>query len=128
MLDRWGQNSTTKPASQNKLSSRVRGRQCEEVVCLRLQRAGWLIEARNLKTVFGEIDILALGPNQRLVIFEVKSVTSAAFSPYRLSSRQKGRLARALQWVSEERKCEVSLSLVLVKSPSEMRVLGWDEL
>ena len=48
------------------------GRRAETLVAARLQRAGWRIVARNFRTRYGEIDVIALD-GATLVFVEVKA-------------------------------------------------------
>jgi putative endonuclease len=46
----------------------------EDLVCHNLKSRGWTILARNVRSQFGEIDIITKHPNQTLVFVEVKTL------------------------------------------------------
>jgi putative endonuclease len=76
------------------------GQLAEEYVACHLLSCGWQILARNLRTPYAEIDILALPPplGSFLVVVEVKARHSLSFAQGEesLGRVQRRRLARAL--------------------------------
>ncbi len=79
------------------------GRRAEAYVADLLEFRGWRLLARNLRTPYGEIDILALDPGDELVVVEVKARHPLSWSQEEetLRPHQRRRLARALQWIEE---------------------------
>ncbi|MEC9476820.1 MAG: YraN family protein [Planctomycetota bacterium] len=88
------------------------GRWAEWYVAWWLRFRGWRIEARNLKTPGGEIDLLAReGPI--LVIVEVKYRSRKRNWP--LGRPQAARLRRAAQWLSIYRRAEAGIRIDLIE-------------
>jgi putative endonuclease len=73
-----------------------RGRSAEEAAGLALERDGWTILARRLRTQAGEIDIVA-EKDGLLAIVEVKARPSLADAAASLSVRQQARLVGAAE-------------------------------
>ena len=73
---------------------------------------GWRIEARNLKTPLGEIDLLAW-QGEVLVIVEVKYRTTKSRWP--LDLRQSQRLRRAALWIAANRQLIGGVRIDLVE-------------
>ena len=84
------------------------GRQAEELVARRFARGGWEILARNARTRYGELDIVALD-GRTLVFVEVKAGRAgAAFGPERpilsVDTRKQRRVRKlATAWMAEAR-------------------------
>ena len=84
------------------------GRQAETLVAQRLGSAGWRIVARNARTRYGELDIVALD-GRVLVFVEVKAGREGSlFGPERpvhsVDARKQQRLRRlATAWMAERR-------------------------
>ncbi|KAA3607769.1 MAG: hypothetical protein DWQ01_11815 [Planctomycetota bacterium] len=81
-----------------------------------LEARGWKLLQRNLRTPYGEIDILAISRRpSRLVAVEVKARSSFAWLPAEESLRpgQLRRLREALQWIAQEKKWNGALSVDL---------------
>jgi putative endonuclease len=82
------------------------GREAEDLVVTRLANAGWKIVERNVRTRYGELDIVALD-NRTLVFAEVKAGRAgSAFGPERpvlsIDFRKQRRIRRlATAWMSE---------------------------
>lgn len=86
----------------NDAAARV-GKNGEQVVCDYLQTNGYRILERNWRIKDGEIDLVALSPEQVIVFVEVKTRTSTSFgTPVEAISRQKlYRMQRlALAWLA----------------------------
>jgi putative endonuclease len=73
-----------------------RGRTAEDAAQLALERDGWRILARRLRTSAGEIDMVA-EKDGLLAIVEVKARTSLADAAASLSDRQQARLIAAAE-------------------------------
>jgi Holliday junction resolvase-like predicted endonuclease len=91
--------SKGKPAS---LTSFAKGLQLEHQALGYLQKN---FQARLLRhryqSPFGEVDLLLRLPTGELLMIEVKSLSNDDHIAGRLSGRQKQRLRRAFQWLSE---------------------------
>jgi putative endonuclease len=75
-----------------------RGRSAEDAAGLALEREGWIILARRLRTPAGEIDLVA-EKDGLLAIVEVKARPSLADAAESLSGRQRARLVLATEIV-----------------------------
>jgi putative endonuclease len=73
-----------------------RGRTAEEAAQLALERDGWSILARRLRTSAGEIDLVA-EKDGLLAIVEVKARPRLADAAFSLSDRQQARLVSATE-------------------------------
>lgn len=84
------------------------GRLAEDLVARRLAARGWDILARNARTRFGELDIVALD-GEALVFLEVKAGRASSFrGPERpvlaVGARKQRRIRRlATAWIAENR-------------------------
>ena len=84
------------------------GQRAEELVAKRLAKAGWEIVERNVRTRYGELDIVARD-GRALVFLEVKAGREgAAFGPERpvlaVDARKQRRVRRlATAWMAERR-------------------------
>ncbi len=80
------------------------GRTGEAFAAWLLEGMGYRLVARNVRTRYGEIDLIALAPDGTLCIVEVRTTTTGegtAFSS--LSPRKRSRLARqALVYLAEQ--------------------------
>lgn len=74
------------------------GRQAEQEVARLLEQRGFVILAMRLKTLCGELDVVAATADC-LVFVEVKARTSVAAAGYGVSARQQQRLWRAAELV-----------------------------
>ncbi|HEX5929953.1 MAG TPA: YraN family protein [Solirubrobacterales bacterium] len=90
------------------VARRRTGERAEELVARRLAAAGWEIVARNARTRYGELDIVARD-GRALVFVEVKGgLAGAAFGPERpvlaVDARKQRRVRRlATAWIAERR-------------------------
>jgi putative endonuclease len=105
---RWGEFSTG-PAWAGMTAARQRlGHAAEELAARRLADSGWEIVARNARTRFGELDLIARD-DQALVFVEVKAGRQgAAFGPPRpvlaVDRRKQLRIRRlAGAWLASHR-------------------------
>jgi putative endonuclease len=73
-----------------------RGRSAEEAARSALEREGWIILARRLRTGAGEIDMVA-EKDGLLAVIEVKARSSLADAAAALSIRQQARLVAATE-------------------------------
>jgi putative endonuclease len=84
------------------------GREAEDLVAARLTNAGWEIVGRNVRTRYGELDILALD-GRTLVFVEVKAGRAGSlYGPERpvlaIGPQKQRRIRRlATAWMSERR-------------------------
>ena len=84
------------------VSSRELGRLGEDYACQWLRQRNWRILARNWRSRFGELDIIALDPEATLVFVEVKTRRTGRFgSPEQaVGPRKQTHLRRAaVQWL-----------------------------
>jgi putative endonuclease len=113
------------------VSNRQIGQLAENHVAADLERRGWIILARNLRTPYAEVDLLAQDPRGILVIVEVKARHPLAFltGENHLTHRQLRRLEAALLWLADRRPaaCGLRLDLAVVQQ-ARGEVLGWELL
>ena len=86
----------------NGINSRELGRLGEDYACQWLRQRNWRILARNWRSRFGELDIIALDPEATLVFVEVKTRRTGRFgSPEQaVGPRKQTHLRRAaVQWL-----------------------------
>lgn len=82
----------------------AKGRSTESFVATILQQQGWVIIARNVHYVGGELDLIAKDPSGALVFLEVKSSwTKQAGRPFAQLHRRKQCLLwrAALSWIAQ---------------------------
>ena len=107
------------------------GALAESYVAEQLLAAGWSVLARNLRTAWAEIDLLAVSPARVLVAVEVKSrhPLSWAQGEEALRPLQRRRLARALTGVAALRcwRGALRVDLAAVEEVAG-HVLGWELL
>jgi len=72
------------------------GIDAEATACTALEREGWTILGRRLRTEAGEVDAVA-EKDGLLAVIEVKARASLAEAAWALSARQRGRLVRAAE-------------------------------
>ena len=91
----------TKPARMGRRARRL-GRRGERVARRALRSAGYRILGRNLRTPFGEVDLLAL-EGDALVVVEVKTTARPGALPHAQGIRavQRRRLRRASTWLAQ---------------------------
>lgn len=77
------------------------GVEAEAAACAALERDGWAVLARRLRTAAGEIDVIAEKAGL-LAIVEVKSRPTLAAAAAALSARQRARLMAAAEIVMAE--------------------------
>ncbi len=82
--------------SQRGRASDLRGRSAEDAAGTALERDGWHILARRLRTAAGELDIVA-EKDGLLAVIEVKARPKLADAAAALSARQQSRLVAATE-------------------------------
>lgn len=90
-----------------------------------------MLLARNLRTPYAEVDLLAADPRGVLVLVEVKARHPLSFldGEDHLSPRQRSRLESALVWLSRNRSAPAGLRLDLaVVQQANGQILGWELL
>lgn len=97
------------------VSRRSTGLVAEEYVAAALAARGWMVLARNLRTPYAEVDLLAQDPRGALVIVEVKSRHPLSFlaGEDHLNFRQRRRLESALLWLAGRHPAPAGLRLDL---------------
>jgi putative endonuclease len=90
-----GAGSISDRSSRGRTADRL-GRTAEDAAGLALERDGWSILARRLRTVAGEIDIVAQ-KDGLLAIVEVKARPRLADAAASLSDRQRARMISAAE-------------------------------
>jgi putative endonuclease len=83
-------------------TSHARGLDAEAVACAALERDGWAVLARRLRTPAGEVDIVA-DRDGLLAIIEVKARPKLADAAAALTPRQRSRLLAAADIILAER-------------------------
>lgn len=86
----------------NGINSRELGRLGEDYACQWLRQRNWRILARNWRSRFGELDIIALDPEATLVFVEVKTRRTGRFGfpEQAVGPRKQTHLRRAaVQWL-----------------------------
>ncbi|MBL7008361.1 MAG: YraN family protein [Planctomycetes bacterium] len=81
------------------------GPRAESFVADQLRAGGWRLLARNQRTPYGEVDILAVDPQGELVVVEVKARHPLSWmrDEDALRPAQRRRLGRALEWLAGRR-------------------------
>jgi len=126
-LIRWFTGASVPISKHSRLSHQI-GARGERVAVKHLKRQGYRILGRNLKTRFGEVDILAQAPDERtIVVVEVKASahnlqnkpTQRAFLPemHVNSTKQKKLIRLASQLIKRYR---------LTQRPIRFDVIGVD--
>ena len=77
------------------------GRAAERLVAARLTLEGWLVIGERVRTVAGEIDLIATREGM-LLLAEVKSRLNHEQASYALAPRQRRRLIAAATWIIAE--------------------------
>ena len=101
-----------------------------------LEERGWQVVARNLRTRWAELDLLAIDPGGVLVAVEVKArhPLSWARGEEALRPRQRRRLARGLEGVASRRRWSGALRVDLAEvdllggRPADWRLIRGVEL
>lgn len=113
------------------MSRRSLGLAAEEHVAAALAGRGWELLARNLRTPYAEVDLLARDPRGALVLVEVKARHPLAFlaGEDHLAPRQRRRLEAALQWLAGRLPAAGGLRLDLaVVQQARGQILGFELL
>jgi len=77
-------------------TKRTRDRRGEDAAARHLKRLGWRILGRNLRTRFGEVDLVAQDRDGGLVFVEVKTGTAGQSPPEQRVNRDKRRRLESL--------------------------------
>jgi Holliday junction resolvase-like predicted endonuclease len=93
--------------------SHVRGEEAEQKVLEELQRRGYRLVHRRLRTPVAEIDLVMASLAEYLLV-EVKTLSNRGFLENRLSRGQKERLKRARAMLQERWRADVRLVLAVV--------------
>ena len=81
----------------------------ENAACAYLSKKGYLIENRNFRLNFGEIDIIAMDRDGCRVFVEVKTRKNQGYLPASAAvgkEKQRRILATAQQWITEQESCD----------------------
>ena len=101
-----------------------RGLAAEQTACAALERDGWTVLARRLRTSAGEIDVVA-ERDGLLAIVEVKARASLAEAAASLGPRQRHRLAAAAEQLLAEHPgwgcAGVRFDVILVDAAGQVR-------
>ncbi|WP_415063723.1 YraN family protein [Bdellovibrio sp.] len=101
--------STASPSPASKSSSanskdiywaHQRGLDSEKHVQKFYEEKGYKLLEQRLKTPFAEIDLIFKTPEGHALMVEVKTTNLSEFQNYRISRKQKARLLRALQFLT----------------------------
>ncbi len=113
------------------VSRRSIGLTAEDRVAADLARRGWILLARNLRTPYAEVDLLAADPRGVMVLVEVKARHPLSFlsGEDHLGPRQRRRLEGALLWLAGQRAAPQGwrLDLAIVQQ-SGGQIFGWELL
>ena len=120
-----GQTNRDMPGTKSKVGvAYQRGVDAEAAACCALERDGWTVLARRLRTEAGEIDIVAAKADV-LAIVEVKARKTLADAAFALGSRQTARLLAAAEIVIAEHpdwiRDGIRFDLILVDAPGNVR-------
>ena len=104
-----------------------RGLAAEQAACAALERDGWTVLARRLRTPAAEIDLVA-ERDGLLAIVEVKARASLAEAAASLGARQRHRLAAAAEQLLAEHpgwgRAGVRFDVVVVDAAGRVRRIG----
>ena len=104
-----------------------RGLAAEQAACLALERDGWTVLARRLRTPAAEIDLVA-ERDGLLAIVEVKARASLAEAAASLGARQRLRLVAAAEQVLAEHpgwgQAGVRFDVIVVDAAGQVRRIG----
>ena len=110
----------TAKVSEECASSYSLGLDAEELVAQHYQKLGYQLKRRRWRTPFAEVDLLFRRANtKQLILVEVKRCSSIDFRHLVLSKRQRGRLAKAVLWLSEQG-WRVEVHLVMVSAQHQI--------
>lgn len=79
--------------------------------------------AERVKTPFAEVDLLFKTPLGNLLMVEVKTANQAEFYTYRITTKQKARLLRALQFLTERYGLLVEIHWAFVTKEGEITII-----
>ncbi len=104
-----------------------RGQYCEDLVLKDLQKHGYQLVIKNLKTPYAEIDIVLKHAIKPWLMVEVKSSKSSSFDRFRLSTSQRKRQERAHLFLEPKFQTEIQIILAIV-SNSKITYYSYDQL
>lgn len=84
-------------ADARRLAAEKRGRRSETLAALLLRLKGYRILARRVRTLAGEIDLIARAPSGLVCFIEVKARTADGIAIESVGPRQQARIARAAE-------------------------------
>lgn len=93
--------------------SHERGIAAERLVAEELSKRGYRLVKQRFRTPMAEVDLLMKSLSEYLLV-EVKTLSERGFPEYRLTRRQKDRLARARTWVEDKTRQDVRLVMAWV--------------
>ncbi len=100
------------------------GHDAESIACAALERDGWQVLARRLRTALGEIDVVA-ERDGLLAFVEVKSRPTLFAAAHALAPRQQARLLAAAEIVLSEQpgwgRAGIRLDLIVVDAGGAVR-------
>ncbi|UOF01922.1 hypothetical protein MNR06_03005 [Bdellovibrio reynosensis] len=76
-----------------------------------------------MKTPFAEVDLLFRTPDNHVLMVEVKTNNISAFQNFRIGKRQKNRLVRALQFLSDRLDSLVEVHWAFVTKEGKVTVI-----
>jgi putative endonuclease len=104
--------------------AQARGIDAETIACGALEREGWRVLARRLRTKAGEVDAIA-ERNGLLAFIEVKARPDLAGAAWALSAKQQARLLAAAEIVLAEHpdwgRAGIRFDVLLVDSAGRVR-------
>lgn len=101
-------------------SSRIRGLKSELQVALQCCARGAELLAHQLRSPFGEIDLVFISRGQ-IQLVEVKSIGPRAIMEGRISQRQRYRLTNCLSWATSKWRRPTRMHLALVDKHGNIR-------
>lgn len=94
------------------------GKAAEDLVARGFGSFGFQVLSRNMKVLGVEVDLIVKDIESRISIVEVKSLSSDLFSSNRVSKKQKKRLVRAAQALSDSYHAPVDLKFAFCHTKS----------
>ena len=101
-----------------------RGLLSEERVRVYYQKKSYHLIEQRVKTPFAELDLLFRTPEGHLLIVEVKTANLSSFYNYKVTTRQKFRLLRAVQFLAERFATLVEIHWAFVTKEGEITIIS----